>query len=206
MVWSSIVDHVDEPEWDDDWITVTDMDASEPLDASMVARGGWCSRVSSAAIEAAVNAERLGRRLRARPGSPAPGGDDALCPRLPCAATGWRTLMIRAVDHRANLFVTSVTQSREFALVPYSKAGELLPLDEDARGHGDNGLCRTELQVGNWVRGETAADSGKPWWGWYRWVRQARSALRSPSRSLRSRPTTTSPWTAGAKFSSSPRR
>ena len=65
IVWTSIVEHVDDPGWDDEWITVTDLDrtllATHPWSLSGGGAIGLLETIEAAAIE---TAQRSGRDYR----------------------------------------------------------------------------------------------------------------------------------------------
>jgi hypothetical protein len=169
LVWRSIVEHWDAPGFSGDWVTVTDIERASLSKHPWSLSGGGASQVK-AAIEAAST-----RGVRAVTAGKAgfasfPGADDAvIAPASALRRDGVEMPLIRAliIGELVRDFRISPGES---ALVPYTKEGELLPLDEDAPWARRQWALRTELKSVTGFEGETAADSGKPWWGWYRWV------------------------------------
>jgi hypothetical protein len=170
LVWTSIVEHVDDSDWDDDWITVTDVDrktfASHPWSLS----GGG-------AVEVMGSITSAGRRTIAdvivgKVGFASfPGADEVYsAPRSSLLRSGVPPALIRKVisgdvvrDWRAD--------EGDWALTPYNVRAELVVLD--AKGWGRRQWpFRASLEGITGFGGETRGDINQPWWGWYRWVTQ----------------------------------
>ena len=170
FVWTSIIDHVEDPGWDDDWITVTD------LDRELLAKHPW-SLSGGGAIQIMESVTSASQRTLAdvivgKVGFASfPGADDAFfAPRRALQRDGVPDNLARALitgdavrDWRVN--------EGDWALAPYDAQAKLVPLD--ARGWGlREWPFRTILGAVTGFGGETRAEAGESWWGWYRWVAQ----------------------------------
>jgi hypothetical protein len=169
-VWASIVEHVDATGWDDDWITVTDLDrallATHPWSLS----GGGAAALmesitpSGQRILADVIAGKIGF-------ASFPGAEDAFF-------APHRSLLREGVpDHLARAVITGDVvrdwrvSDGDWALTPYDAQAALIQLDSETWGRRQWPF-RTVLAGVTGFGGETRADAGEPWWAWYRWVVQ----------------------------------
>lgn len=168
--WRAIVEHIDDSWWDDEWITVTD------LDRSLLATHPW-SLTGGGAVElqAAVESgshRQLGDVISGKVGFASfPGADSAFsAPRMALKRGGVPDSLIRAVIS-GDVVRDWVIHGGEWALTPYDSSARLVGLD--SRGWARRQWpFRTTLGAVTGFGGETKAQAGAPWWAWYRWVEQ----------------------------------
>jgi len=170
-VWTSIVEHVDAPGWDDDdWITVTD------LDRALLATHPWSLTGGGAAalMESITSSGRqtLADMIAGKIGFASfPGAEDAFfAPRRSLLRRGVPDYLVRAVITGDVVRDWRVSYG-DWALTPYDAQATLVPLDNETWGRRQWPF-RTVLAGITGFGGETKADAGEPWWGWYRWVAQ----------------------------------
>jgi hypothetical protein len=168
--WSAIVEHLDDPYWDDDWVTITD------LDRSLLATHPW-SLSGGGAVDLMRSLTSASRNTIA----------DVIVGKVGFASfTGFDDIFFAT---RASLLRAGVPDSLtrgvitgdvvrdwainegNWALVPYDQTARLLPLDIAGWGRRQWPF-RTTLGGITGFGGETRAESGASWWGWYRWVAQ----------------------------------
>jgi hypothetical protein len=166
--WRGIVEHIDDSGWDDEWITVTD------LDRRLLAKHPW-SLTGGGAVELmaalrSVKSRNLGDVIAGRIGFASfPGADDVFfAPRDALRRTGVPAVMMRQVITGDVVRDWNVSEG-DWALVPYDRHAELIPLDADGWGRRQ-WPYRTVQGAVTGFGGETRAEAGEPWWGWYRWV------------------------------------
>jgi hypothetical protein len=167
IVWTDITEHVDQPGWDDGWITVTDLDRELLSTHPWSLTGGGAVELM-AAIESAGHRE-LDKAIAGKIGFASfPGADDVFF--APRSALG-RSVpddLIRPVI-TGDVVRDWHVNDGEWALVPYDRDANLVPLD--SHGWGRRQWPFRTVQGGvTGFGGETRADAGEPWWGWYRWV------------------------------------
>jgi hypothetical protein len=169
-VWASIVEHIDDPGWDDDWITVTDLDRALLATHPWSLNGGGAVALMEAVTSSGQST--IGDVIAGKIGFASfPGADDAFfAPR--------RALLREGVpDHLARAVITGDVvrdwgiKDGDWALTPYDAQAVLVPLDNATWGRRQWPF-RTVLAGVTGFGGETRADAGEPWWGWYRWVAQ----------------------------------
>ncbi|MEU8085739.1 BREX-2 system adenine-specific DNA-methyltransferase PglX [Micromonospora sp. NPDC049101] len=166
--WTSIAEHLDEGGFENEWVSIADLDrkllASHPWSLS----GGGAIELQSA-IEGACSL-RLADVIAGQVGFASfPGADDAfLAPRHSLRRD-------QVPDELARQAITgdvvrdwSVTEG-DWALAPYDEKAELVPIA------GQPWLrrqwpYRTTLGSVTGFGGVTKAKAGEPWWNWYRWV------------------------------------
>ncbi|MGH3304057.1 MAG: BREX-2 system adenine-specific DNA-methyltransferase PglX, partial [Streptosporangiaceae bacterium] len=167
IVWTDITEHVDQPGWDDGWITVTDLDHKLLATHPWSLTGGGAVQLTEA-IESAARRDLASAIVGKIGFASFPGSDDAfLAPRS----------ALRAVPDGLARPVISGDVVRDWhvrdgdwALVPYNRHdAKLLPLDNDGWGRRQ-WPYRTVLGAVTGFGGQTRADADEPWWGWYRWV------------------------------------
>ncbi|HST50352.1 BREX-2 system adenine-specific DNA-methyltransferase PglX [Jatrophihabitans sp.] len=166
--WQALVGHLDDPSYTDDWVSVTD------LDRAVLARHPWSLSGGGAvelkaAIEASA-ARRLSAAIEGQVGFASfPGADDAFfAPEHALLRDDVPASLIRAVL-AGDVVRDWEVRLDEFALVPYDTHADLVQLDMDSWGRRQ-WPQRTVLGGVTGFGGETRADAGTPWWGWYRWV------------------------------------
>jgi ABC-type amino acid transport substrate-binding protein len=169
IVWSSIVDHVEEPGWSDNWLTVTD------LDRRMLAAHPW-SLGGGGAVEVQLRIERaslsrVGQKIHGKIGPASfPGADDCFfAPKSALARRGISDQLIRDVVTGEVVRDWEILPG-DSALVPYLDMTRLLKLDTSSDWYRWLWPNRTVLGAIIGFERETRASSGDPWWSWYRWV------------------------------------
>ena len=167
-VWSAIVAHVDQVGWDDEWITVAD------LDRLLFATHPW-SLSGGGAVELVEAIHRrcrgvLGERISGKIGFASfPGADDAFfAPRRSLLRSGVPNSLIRPVITGDVVRDWDIGAS-EFSLVPYDAEANLIELNTATWGRRQ-WPYRTTLGGVTGFGGVTRAESGDAWWAWYRWV------------------------------------
>ncbi len=169
LAWRSIEEHVGAPGWDDEWITVVDLDR-ERLD-----KHPW-SLSGGGAVDVMVRIDdstsrRLDVVISGRIGFASfPGADDVFF------APEGALLRARVPAHLVRPVITGdvvrdyVVRTGDWALAPYDEKMELVPLPELGDGVKRQWPFRTVLGAVTGFGGETQAQAGQSWWGWYRWV------------------------------------
>jgi hypothetical protein len=170
IVWNSIAGHVDDPGWDDGWITITN------LDRVLLATHPWSLTGGGAAelMETITSStpRTIGKEIAGKIGPASfPGADDAFF-------APHRALHRQGVpDHLMHAVITGdvvrdwQVHEGDWALTPYDSEFELIPLDLKGWGRRQWPL-RTALGGVVGFGGETRADSDEPWWSWYRMIPQ----------------------------------
>jgi hypothetical protein len=169
VVWTSIVDHVDKPGWDDKWISVMDLDRGVFSTHPWSLAGGGAGEVQKR-IESA-SSSRVGQRILGKIGPASfPGADDCFfAPKSALARKDLSNDFIREVITGDVLRDWSVLPN-ESALVPYRNMTELLELDKSASWYKWLWPNKVVLESIVGFERETRASVGIPWWSWYRWV------------------------------------
>ncbi|MBB1015741.1 BREX-2 system adenine-specific DNA-methyltransferase PglX [Dietzia schimae] len=168
LVWSSIVEHIEMPGYEDQWISVVDL----PRDMLSVhpwsLQGGAATTVSQHLKTAPAKlASKLGRPIGF---ASFPGADDAFfAPRS--------ALRAALVDDRfvRGLIVGEVVREwnirpEQFAFAPYDGRFNLIALDRSSPWYRWVWRNRRVLQGVTGFEGETRSSDEDGWWGWYRWV------------------------------------
>jgi hypothetical protein len=165
-VWKSIVDHVDDIGWDDDWINVVDLPRKLLATHPWTLRGGGAIQL----LESLNNRKRsLEHVISGKIGFASfPGADDAFfAPRQSFIRSGVPDALIRALI-TGDVVRDWLVGENDWALTPYDAEAEMVALD--AKSERRQWPYRTVLSGVTGFGGETRADAGQPWWGWYRWV------------------------------------
>lgn len=164
-VWSSIVDHIDDPGWSDDWVTVAD------LDRQVFAVHPW-SLAGGGAVELAKQLESVtGRRLNdvtRRIGFFGISGEnDAMV--LPSYAvarrrleTGYTRKLVIGEDVR-DYRATAVGET----WFPYTPDHSLVGIDETPNWERHLWPYRARLGGRASFSGGTHEDEGRAWYGWH---------------------------------------
>ena len=169
IVWTSIVEHVDEPGWDDGWVTIAD------LSRTMLQAHPWSlSGGGAAPLLGCVNGSgtrTIGDVILGKIGFASfPGADDCFfAPKHALDRAGVPAGLSRAVILGETVRDWDITPD-EWALVPYDSNADLVALPPHEASARRQWPMRTTLSNVTGFGGETQASSGQPWWGWYRWV------------------------------------
>jgi len=169
-VWKAIVGHVDEVGWDDRWVTVTDLDRKLLATHPWSLRGGGAIELMKAI--SATAQRTIAEIMSGKIGFASfPGADDAfVAPRHAFMTSHVPETVIRPLI-TGDVVRDWLVRKGDWVLTPYDEDANLLPLD--MRGWGRRQWSyRSILEATKGFEGETKAQAGKPWWGWYRWVAQ----------------------------------
>lgn len=173
IVWSAIVQHVDEPGWDDKWVTVTD------LDRKLLGRHPW-SLSGGGAIDLL---ELLGRTARSDVRSRAyrvgvfgiMGADDVMITDCPVASRRHlesRWIKPLVVGDVIRDFRVEATKPTWF---PYDDSHGLQPLEPASSWGRYLWPMRTELWNRATFSGGTYLSDGRPWYEWHQLPRDVGS-------------------------------
>ncbi|NDK90271.1 BREX-2 system adenine-specific DNA-methyltransferase PglX [Gordonia desulfuricans] len=168
-VWTSIVEHVDEPGFEDQWVSVVDLKRQVLEGHPWSLSGGGAVEALSAINSAAVNA--LDDQIDGKIGFASfPGADDAFfAPRHALRRAGVQD------KHVKTLILGEVVRDwsirPEYAsFAPYDDAHDPIAIDPQARWYRRQWPLRRTLRATTGFGGETQLDGGDKWWTWYRWV------------------------------------
>ena len=170
IVWTSILNHVDDPGWNDGWVTIADLDRRSLATHPWTLSGGGAVELMAAITSAGTRT--LAEMILGKVGFASfPGADEAFfATRQALLRNGVPRNLVRALiagdvvrDWRIN--------EGDWAFVPYDSHADLVPLDVTGWGRRQWPF-RSVLAGVMGFGGETRADAGEPWWGWYRWVVQ----------------------------------
>jgi hypothetical protein len=169
LVWTSIVEHVDEPGWEDSWVTIVDLGRGMLQAHPWSLSGGGAAQLLGRVDGAA--SRTVGDVIRGKIGFASfPGADDCFfAPRQALVRDGVPEALQRAVILGETVRDWDITPD-EWALVPYDSDAELVPLPPHVAWARRQWRMRTVLRNVTGFGGETQASSGQAWWGWYRWV------------------------------------
>lgn len=170
LVWTEIVEHVNEPGYDGSFVTVTDLDRTVLNKHPWSLAGGGASELFTV-IETSGE-KRLRRRLSMDIGFASfPGNDEpfflgrAWFARHTDSAVLGRDLVVGEVVRDWDI------RRDEVALTPYGFDQKPVPL-VDAAWSRHLWRFRRILLGTTGFGGETRQDTGEDWWTWYRWVRE----------------------------------
>ncbi|MFG2059109.1 BREX-2 system adenine-specific DNA-methyltransferase PglX [Micromonospora sp. NPDC048930] len=166
--WTSLANHLDELGFENDWVTISDLDrgllATHPWSLS----GGGTLELQSA-IDSRCS-RRLADMIAGQIGFASfPGADDAFfAPKHALSRDQVPHELARPVITGDVVRDWSVTEGG-WALAPYDEKAKLIPIA------GQPWLRRqwpykTVLGAVTGFGGVTKAKAGEPWWSWYRWV------------------------------------
>ena len=169
--WTAIVDHLDEPNWEDTWVSIAD------IDRTILSRHPW-SLAGGGAMELkqrleAASAKRLRDIVEGKIGFASfPGADDGFISPNHSLARDRVPDKLRRPVVTGDLVRDWGIGEDDWALVPYDHStAELVPLDTYSPWAQRQWPLRTALNSVIGFDGETRADADESWWGWYRWVR-----------------------------------
>jgi hypothetical protein len=169
IVWTSIVEHVDEPGWDDGWVTIADLSRTTLRAHPWSLSGGGAAQLLRCVDE--IGTRTIGDVIRGKIGFASfPGADDCFfAPRHALTRDGVPDSLQRAVILGEAVRDWDITPD-DWALVPYDSHAELVPFQPHAAWAQRQWPVRTVLSNVTGFGGDTQASSGQAWWGWYRWV------------------------------------
>ena len=169
LYWRAIVEHLDEPGWDDGWVTIAELDRTVLAGHPWSLTGGGAAQLLGR-IDG-VGSRTTGDVIRGKIGFASfPGADDCFfAPRHSLARDGVSQELTRAVTLGETVRDWDISPD-DWALVPYDESADLVALDSNAPWGRRQWPMRTVLSNVTGFAGETQSSSGRPWWGWYRWV------------------------------------
>jgi hypothetical protein len=169
-LWTAITEHVDQPGYQDQWISVTDLPRTNLNHHPWSLTGGGAVELQNA-IEGR-NGSKLGSLIHGKIGFASfPGLDDAFFgPALSLQRSGINPAYIKFVILGESVRDWDIEHT-ESSFVPYTAEFEEIPLDTTAGWYRRQWPLRRTLQATTGFGGETKIDSGSSWWTWYRWVR-----------------------------------
>ncbi|KXP14486.1 BREX-2 system adenine-specific DNA-methyltransferase PglX [Tsukamurella pseudospumae] len=169
-VWTSITRRVEQPGYEGQWISVTDLPRANLNVHPWSLSGG-----GAVELLATLNAAGLaivGDVIAGRIGFASfPGADDAFfAPRHSLLRAGISAEHVRSVI-LGEAVRDWTTSDVEWSFNPYDANFDEIPLDESSAWYRRMWPLRRTLTSVTGFGGETQADSGAKWWTWYRWVR-----------------------------------
>ncbi|MGH4021336.1 MAG: BREX-2 system adenine-specific DNA-methyltransferase PglX [Pseudonocardiaceae bacterium] len=168
LVWSAIVDQVDKPGNESEWIGVEDAERTAFATFPWSLAGGGASTILAYLDK---ESRKAGDLLNRPIGFASfPGQDEAFF----LSKQWFDQRAIPSVMRRALVIGEIVRDWYEHcdqdALVPYSLDQEPVPFDLATSWGRHLWSMRRVLGSTTGFGGETRADSDEPWWTWYRWV------------------------------------
>ena len=170
LVWSQIVEHIDQPGYDGNFVTVTDLDRTVLTSHPWSLAGGGASDLFNMVEVGTV--ERLRGRLSMDIGFASfPGNDEPFF-----LGRAWFARHADSITLGRDLIVGEVVRDwdirpDEVSLTPYGADQKPVPLVDAAWSRHLWHFKRILLGTTGFG-GETRQDAGEDWWTWYRWVRE----------------------------------
>lgn len=169
VVWSAIVESIDDPGFDNGWISVAD------LDRVALGTHPW-SLTGGGAVELMQVIERSSRSvlddsIAGKIGFASfPGTDDAFfAPLHAFRRLGWSSDLYRPLILGEYVRDWDIAAG-EVAFVPYKGDATLIAEDRSSGWFKRQWSYRTTLGAVTGFGGERTSDTDRPWWSWYRWV------------------------------------
>lgn len=169
LVWRSIVDHIDDDFFENEFVTVTN------LQGSMLHRHPWSLQGGSSpevvtTIDGAASG-MLDGVIEGKIGFASFPGNDSVffSNRRELERTVRNPELIRSVV-RGDVVRDWNISDGDWSFVPYDSNLSLIDLDERAAWFKRQWPQRTSQQNVKGFDGESQGTAGQPWWGWYRWV------------------------------------
>lgn len=169
-VWTSIVEHVDQPGYDDQWVSIAELPRENLHQHPWSLAGGGAIELQ-AAIEGNCKAN-LDNAIAGKIGFASfPGADDAFFgPATSLLRSGVPSAYVKTVILGEAVRDWDIREI-ESSFAPYDDQFNEIPLDETAEWFRRQWPLRNTLGGITGFNGETQAQSGSKWWTWYRWVR-----------------------------------
>ena len=170
LVWTEIVEHIDDAGYDGVYVTVADLDRTVLTSHPWSLTGGGASELFDLIDSGGV--ELLRRRLSMDIGFASfPGNDEPFF-----LGRAWFARHADSTSLGRELIVGEVVRdwdirADEVALTPYGSDQKPVPL-VDAAWSRHLWRFRRTLLATTGFGGETRQDRGEEWWTWYRWVRE----------------------------------
>lgn len=170
-LWVEMVEHLDAPGYDGEFISVTDLDKSAFASHPWSLSGGGAVELFAQLEDGATS--RLYEGLRMDIGFASfPGNDEPFF-----LGRSWFRRHADAAKYGRDLVVGEVVRDWEIrrddvALTPYSDAQTSIPFDDSASWARHLWLYRRILRGVTDFDDFTQKEDGQSWWTWYRWVRE----------------------------------
>ncbi len=166
LVWTAIVDQIDRPGSESEYISVSDTDRRRFATHPWSIRGGGTAELKDLIEWAATGT--LGSSSTSIGFASFPGADEVFFgPRSFNARTHVApSKPVVLGDCLRDFAATPDT----WAFAPYDQAFQLLPLDTLAPWYRHIWRYRTNLNGTVSFAGKTRGEMGDDWWGWYRWL------------------------------------
>ena len=167
--WRSIVDHLDDPGYESEWLSVVDLERSRLSTHPWSLAGGGALELTAALENSSTS--RLSALIAGKIGPASfPGTDDPFFgPRNAFVASGISTAFIRRVV-TGDVVRDYTLQDGEWAFAPYDENHDLIAYSDSAWSRR-LWPFRSVLNSATGFDRETRGDAGEPWWGWYRWIK-----------------------------------
>jgi len=167
LVWSAIVDQIDHPGSESDYVSVSDVERERFAKHPWSIGGGGAAELKER-LDGSASVV-LGDRLLSVGFASFPGADDAFF-------ANEQTFIRRGIDHRKPLVVGEVTRDwterpDTTALTPYGDDFRPIQYDPDSTWGRYLWVNRVVLNSTISFGGQTRAEQGDEWWTWYRWIR-----------------------------------
>ncbi|MGV9747790.1 BREX-2 system adenine-specific DNA-methyltransferase PglX [Rhodococcus zopfii] len=170
-VWASIVEHVDDPGYEDQWISVAELPRENLREHPWSLSGGGAVELQS--VIEANSTTKLESPIAGKIGFASfPGADDAFFgPARSLRRSGIPGDLVKTVILGEAVRDWDVQQV-ESSFAPYTDNFDEIELDTGAGWFVRQWPLRRLLGGITGFNGETQDDSGAKWWTWYRWVRE----------------------------------
>lgn len=169
LVWSSIRDHLRDPGYEDEFLSVTDAEIEEFRGHPWNLAGGEAPTIASR-IEG-VSPDRLLSRIEGKIGFASfPGNDEAFFSRRSelMQTMGDERYVRRVI--RGDVVREWAVREGDWSFAPYNERFELVGLDVSSSWYRRQWPLRTSLMNVKGFDGETRLGGNAGWWGWYRWI------------------------------------
>ncbi|WKK13440.1 BREX-2 system adenine-specific DNA-methyltransferase PglX [Rhodococcus ruber] len=168
-VWSSIVENIETSGFDNDWISVTDLDRTLLRTHPWSLTGGGAVELVGA-IEG-TRTKTLDEVISGKIGFASfPGADDAFfAPEHSFRRLNWDKSLYRQLILGEYVRDYGISDG-EYAFVPYGPDARPIEEDRASSWYRRQWPFRSTLGAVTGFGGEQTLDTDKPWWTWYRWV------------------------------------
>jgi hypothetical protein len=165
LVWTAIVDQIDTPGSESDYISVVDTDRSRLATHPWSIGGGGAAELKEQLDEPG---QQLGPVVGSIGFASFPGADEVFFgPRCALARHGIEPASPVVLGESVRDYAVT---PETWAFAPYDDRFELAPLDATAPWYRHMWRFRVVLEGTVSFGGKTRKDLGDDWWGWYRWV------------------------------------
>jgi hypothetical protein len=169
IVWSAITEHIEDPGFDNGWVSVTDLGRELLTTHPWSLSGGGAVELTQ--IIEGVKRMTLERVISGKVGFASfPGADDAFFARQHLfRRLGWAEALYRPLILGEYVRDWDILEG-EYAFVPYDDKAKRIDEDRASEWYRRQWRFRTSLGSVTGFEGEKMADTDRAWWSWYRWV------------------------------------